>query len=342
MHKKRHIQEVTVVCCVEAGALEQMTVRMVASLRLYGGIMANAPVLAITPRRGPKLSKATQKAFQRYDVEHISIESKSSYNWNNFINKPQALLYAIHHCKSDVIVWLDSDIIVTDCLGTLLLDDFLSSNTTVSGIQYEFATCPVDKNIGTTGKEDQNDVFWKKVCSVLDVNYEQLPYVKTCAEGVEIKWYFNSGVFSFKRESGFAEQFNAYCHKLLHHKIASNLAGVFFTDQICMGLAAYSLGLKTKILQHRYNFAIGSREKNIDVEQLKTAAIIHYHDALWPHEWEKTLLLFYASCKNKYNFIKSYGVLKSERNILKRIYIKFLLMYRSWKLKQYLAACKFY
>lgn len=335
-------QPVTVVCCVEAGALEQMTVRMIASLRLFGGALADAPVLAVTPRRGPKLSDVTQKAFQRYKVDHVCIESPSTYSWNNFINKPQALLYAINHCQSDVIVWLDSDVIVTDCLGPLALGYLNIIGTASQSIHYEFAACPVDKNIGTSGIHDKNDAFWRKICSALAICYDTIPYITTCSEGIAIKWYFNSGVFSFKRESGFAEQFSDYCHTLLNSNIASHTAGIFFTDQICMGLAAHSLSLKTKILAHKYNFAIGSSEKNPNVQVLKNAAIIHYHDALWAHEWPRTMLLLYKYCQNKYGFVHSFGELKAESHFIKRLTLKSLAMYRSWKLKQYLANCTFY
>ncbi len=47
----------TIVTCVEYGPLEQMVVRMVDSLRRWGGRLADAPVYAVKPRRGMPLTR---------------------------------------------------------------------------------------------------------------------------------------------------------------------------------------------------------------------------------------------------------------------------------------------
>src|SRR5690606_37796289 len=53
----------TVVTCVEAGTLEPMAVRMVRSLRRWGGRYSNVQVIAVTPRWGPPLRPQTRLAF---------------------------------------------------------------------------------------------------------------------------------------------------------------------------------------------------------------------------------------------------------------------------------------
>lgn len=42
-------KDITVVCCVEAGPLELMTVRMVESLRRFGGRFSRMDVFAVRP-----------------------------------------------------------------------------------------------------------------------------------------------------------------------------------------------------------------------------------------------------------------------------------------------------
>lgn len=42
--------QITFVCCVELGSLEAQTVRMIESLRRWGGQFANATVFAVTLR----------------------------------------------------------------------------------------------------------------------------------------------------------------------------------------------------------------------------------------------------------------------------------------------------
>ena len=60
------ISDITFVCCVESGSLESQTIRMVESLRRYGGKFANAPVIAVTPRFGAPLSKATLQVLKNF------------------------------------------------------------------------------------------------------------------------------------------------------------------------------------------------------------------------------------------------------------------------------------
>ncbi|MFI3270511.1 MAG: hypothetical protein R3Y11_00160 [Pseudomonadota bacterium] len=339
-HDMQNSSSSTVVCCIESGPLEQMTLRMISSLRHFGGLLANAEVIAVYPRQGPRISSTTMQALSALNVNYVECKNNSVYSWNNFMNKPKALLYAEKYSSSETLLWLDSDILVTDCLGDLSLSHVQS--TSLDTIQHHFAACPSDKNIGTTGTSDENDIFWQAICKELRIDIENLPWVETCTEKKVIRWYFNSGVFSFQRQSGFAQQFYDYCCTILDSHIASQKAGIFFTDQVCMGLAAYSLGLPTAILEHKFNFALGSRERNIQTDVVKNAAILHYHDALWPHEWYNTESLLLKYRPDVYDFIKKFGPLQSEKSLSHKILRKIISTSRAWKLKKHLSRCTFY
>ena len=60
----------TFVCCVESGWLETQTIRLVESLRKFGGTFSQEPVIAVTPRFGPPLSKRTHAQFRELGVTH--------------------------------------------------------------------------------------------------------------------------------------------------------------------------------------------------------------------------------------------------------------------------------
>ena len=64
-------KDIAVVCCVEAGPLELMTVRMVESLRRFGGRFSRMDVFAVTPRFGASLLRSTLRAFQALDVRYL-------------------------------------------------------------------------------------------------------------------------------------------------------------------------------------------------------------------------------------------------------------------------------
>jgi len=106
--------EMTFVCCVESGSLESQTVRMVTSLRKRGGQFANAPIVAVTPRFGPPLSKQTHRAFDALDVTYIRRTSKFRFSWFKFLNKPLSLVFAEESIDSEVIGFLDSDLLFVD------------------------------------------------------------------------------------------------------------------------------------------------------------------------------------------------------------------------------------
>jgi hypothetical protein len=325
------LSRVTVVCCVEAGALEAMTVRMVASLRQFGGALSSAHVVAVTPRRGLPLSDETHNAFRRLDVEHLAFHAQETYAWNNFMNKPHALLAVDQRGdgRGDIICWLDSDILVTGPPLRLALRD------------AEFAACAPDKNVGTTGQDDENDPFWHRVFAVLDMDPVTLPWVTTCVEQARIRWYFNSGVFAFRQKSGFAQAFLDDCRRLLDARFASLNSGIFFTDQIAMGLTAHRLGLSFDILPHAYNLALGSKGTQPTAEQLKQALVLHYHDAMWPAQWPSTLSLLASHRPDVHDFLKPMGPLALNRPLPVRIAMKGLKLWREHKLSQHLALCRF-
>ena len=71
--------QITFVCCVESGWLKVQTVRMIESLRRWGGQFANAPVFAVTPRLDPLLMYKTRRAFDNLYVKYLRFHEKSAY-----------------------------------------------------------------------------------------------------------------------------------------------------------------------------------------------------------------------------------------------------------------------
>jgi hypothetical protein len=66
---------ITFVCCVESGLLENQTVRMIESLRRWGGQLRESPIFAVTPRMGLPLSRQTHRDFERLGVEYLRFQA---------------------------------------------------------------------------------------------------------------------------------------------------------------------------------------------------------------------------------------------------------------------------
>ncbi|MGQ9921890.1 MAG: hypothetical protein ACUVRZ_11260 [Desulfobacca sp.] len=323
---------VTFVCCVEAGPLELMTGRLLASLRRWGGRLASAPVLAVTPRRGPHLLPETLALFQEYGVRYVRYAAQEEFAWNNFMNKPHALVLAEREAETPCLAWLDSDILILSEPDQLALRP-----------DEAFAACAPDKNVGTAGPGDANDPYWRQVGQTLQVDVEQLPWLMTAADQQQIRFYFNSGVFVFRRGLQFAAEFLQDCRKILQAKISSKQAGIFFTDQVALGLTAFRLGLPYRLLDHDHNYAVGSKSQEALVpDKIRNVKILHHHDAMWPPLWPRLLSVLQETHPEVYQWLQPLGPLTNPRRGVGKVYLKVLQAFRTWQQQQFVKTCHSY
>jgi hypothetical protein len=266
----------TFVCCVESGGLEAQTVRMVKSLRLHGGRFADAPVVAVTPRFGPPLSKNTVETFRSLNVIYIRRPRNNPCPWFKFLNKPLALVQAEEIISSEAICFLDSDLLIVkepDQLCLLPTEDFLAF--------------PVEtKEMGTSGPGDPYEPLWQEFCRVVGIGIDDLPWVNTAETNERVRLYFNSGVFVYRRSSGFGKSYLDICLQLLNSRISTRAEGYGegLREMIGLGFSVVKLGLRWRALPYSHNYVMTSMTHDAwyKEELLREAKIVHYHDAMWP------------------------------------------------------------
>ncbi|MGG6294360.1 hypothetical protein ACQ4M4_08055 [Leptolyngbya sp. AN02str] len=321
---------ISFVCCIESGWLEEQTIRMVESLRRWGGRMANAPVYAVTPRFGPPLSSRTHQELERLNVTHLRFQAANKYAWKSFLNKHYALAAVEEICNTDFVAWLDSDLLIVDEPTELFLQD-----------DEDFAACAPDKNIGTSGPEDPFNEYWTVVCRELGMDLEDLPWVETHREGARIRLYWNSGVFVYRRSTGFAKPHLEMTVRLMDSHIASKHAGVYFT-QHTLGLAMVKMGLRWRPLSHSHNYGLGSKTVALwnHPDALKAAKILHYHDAMWPNFWNQLLDALQPTQPEVAAWLESLGPVKNDAPPQWRLLTKGLEISRKRKAKTYQEMCK--
>src|ERR1700761_6590781 len=100
------VPSASIVTCVEYGSLETMAIRMIESLRRWGGEFANLPVYAVKPRFGIPLRKETLKAFDRLNVTFMDIRPETKYTWFRFLNKPLSVMAVADRVDSEEIFWI--------------------------------------------------------------------------------------------------------------------------------------------------------------------------------------------------------------------------------------------
>jgi hypothetical protein len=324
-------ESVTFVCCVESGPLEGQTVRMVESLRRWGGRYADSPVWAVTPRLGLPLSRTTQDHFKRLKVEHLRYARRDGTDWNHFLNKPSALLSVDQRCDTEAIGWLDSDLLFSG-----------EPNEFPLGADEDLLACTPDNVGATKGPGDPLEPYWVEVCKALGFDVNDLPWVTTEREGDRVRLYYNSGVFIVRRSTGFAQAYSDACRKLFDAKLASKVTGFFFLDQIILGLCAYQQKLRRRALTHSHNYEMGIaiHQESYREEKLRQAKIIHHHDCLWMPFFPTFVKCLQATHPELAKWVESLGPLQNDAPVPYRALSKVLKKIRSRPEKVYRAACK--
>ncbi|BAZ16523.1 hypothetical protein NIES4071_84000 [Calothrix sp. NIES-4071] len=326
--------QTTFVCCIESGWLEAQTLRMIESLRRWGGRYAEAPVYAITPRFGAPISKSTRLKLEQLQVQYISFINKHKYSWNKFLNKLLSLTTVEKIAKTEYIAWLDSDLLIVDEPLEFIMDSDKS-----------FLACPSDKlSNATGGTNDPNEPYWREICKCVGLDIEALPWINSEPEHLPIRFCFNSGVFIYRRSTNFAQYYLDTFTRLCDSHIISNQSGLFFNDQLALGLTVAKVGIPWDTLSYSHNFAIGSVVPPAwyNPEHLQTAKIIHYHDAMWPQFWDT----FYKSVNDSHpavgEWLAPLGSMKTSSSIGARAMKKMLDLIRKRKEVAYCKLCQSY
>lgn len=257
----------TGVCCVEFGRLEEQTVLMVRSLRAFGGSLAHIPVIAVVGRLGAPLRHRTVQELELLGVKLVRAASWTNpAPWFNYSNKAAAVITADRIAKTNQVTWLDSDML------------FISEPETITLRSGEDLCAPLIHTPPVVSPDDRRHVeYWRAVCSLFDVDFDELPWVTW--RDRQIKPNFNSGVFTWRRASGFAEKYHSAFSKLLRSRLAQH-SGEFFTiDQII--LTPLTQGLRWRgIDQSDHAFSPTDLILNGTAPALAGVTLLHYSTAL--------------------------------------------------------------
>lgn len=330
---KMSTPDLSFVCCVEAGPLEEQTIRMIESLRRFGGRFADCPVIVVKPRFGPSLLQSTRQKFQELSAEFLDASRRHKFSWFRFVNKPLGLLAAEKVCKSEMICWLDSDILILDEPNGLELGD-----------DIDFAASCSDKEMGTTGDGSPFAALWEANCAALDIRVSDLPWVVTEREGVRIRFYWNGGMFVYRRDSNFAAGYLSATETLMESRFISSHKdyGLAINEMSAIGLAAIKQQMRWRPLDQSFNYSIGSRlAKDLyDNERARTVKILHYHDSMWPWFWDELLAHLNKYQKNVALWLQPKGPLKVEMHAHSRFLRKVLDVYRRGREAKHLKRCQ--
>lgn len=326
--------QITFVCCIDSGWLESQTVRMIESLRRWGGRLAQAPIVAVTARFGFPLSQKTRRAFEKFNVEYIHFRAKNQYTWLPFLNKPNALLAVEKRATTEFIGWLDSDLLFLGEPDQLILNE-----------EEDFVACAADKNVGTSGPGDPFEPYWREICNSIGINIDNLPWVTTEMEGKLIRLYWNSGIFVYRRDIDFANQYLETCLQLVDTHLVPNTHGYFsigMNEQLALGFAMFLHKLRWRALPFSHNFTMNplTHDTWYKQEQLKQAKVTHYHNCMWPDFWPIFIECLQNTHPDVADWLSCLGPMKNYAPVEWRIASRVLEHSRSQREAAYRKSCR--
>lgn len=317
---------ITFVCCIEYGMLENQTLLMLKTFRENAGRLQNSRILAIKPRFGAKLNLETLKKLEDLSVELIIDTKNNPYKWFNYANKIAAVTIAQSLAKTDLIAWLDSDIVIAKEPSELILEN-----------DVDFAARCEILPPAVCNNESINIPYWQSLCSLLGTNFDALPELECDDRQIMVKMYFNSGVFVWRRATDFSQNYYQAFTKLIDSKLAQFDGNFFTADQVILGPIIISSGLRWKHLAHTshhmtFQFQIDGAFAS---PNMKNSAIIHYSKSLmepYKHKMIERLKDEVPKLHSDFqNELMSIDVVKFG---VKTILAKYLKFYRGlrWKL----------
>lgn len=261
--------DTTFLFCAESGHFESQTLLAIECLRRFGGRFADAPVLVITPRLGPSLTRDTIARFAELRVTYIREDVGHRYSWFGFTNKALAAMLAEKHATTGQIIWMDSDTLIVKEPDMLVLEP-----------DVDFAICAIDKNVGSSGPDDKNERYWRALCDYNKVDIDRLPWITTEFDQQRVRFRLHSGIYVYRRGCGFGTAWLAACERMFDSGIMYSRDLPFPGDDVAMAFSTVELGLRWRILPMLYNYEITPTSLTYRREKLPQASILHYHQAI--------------------------------------------------------------
>lgn len=269
----------------ESGVLERQAIILCESIRKFAGKYANAPITVISPRSDRRPSNSTLERLGALGVRFLSLDITSIAPEYGTTFRMYASAELERLSTAEKILFMDSDLLFS---GEPDLD-------LLGPVTY---ARPVDvKGMCTEGEQDQNDIYWRKLCEICGVDYDHLPYIETTVGNIRVKASYNGGFILVDRKAGiFSKTLEYFKHAVDadiapfrgsglrvrsgHGLVSERGSELWGSSQACLSLAIWGNGLSVRILELSHNFPLHVFD-DLTAEQQSTALkVIHYHHLL--------------------------------------------------------------
>lgn len=266
------------VLAVEAGTLEAQALRLVESLRRFGGRYAGAPVIVVSPRPSRRPSVPTIRSLQALGAVYMEMDLASVCPAHPGSWKAHAVAAVERQPGPDVIVMLDSDTLFLGDVGPLCLDAPATAR-------------PADVKGTRTDGGDAFGSYWSRLCRLAGIEIDALPIVHTTVDDQPIRASWNGGFVAARRELGLFTLTEDFFRRIveadLRPRAGSGLQIAFAgagpvgvegaewwgSLQAATSLAAATLGIAVAPLDSRVNVPVHLWRRI----QTKPSSVLHVH-----------------------------------------------------------------
>lgn len=282
----------------ESGVLEQQTLLLCESLRMFGGRYADAAITILQPRPERAISAGVRGELEKLGAAVVELALVSPCPEYGPSYRVFACAEHEPSSRSDVFVFMDSDTV-------LLAEPDLELH------DADVAVRPVDvPGMCTSGDGDPNESYWRELCELCAVDYDQIPHVITTVKHIRVRASYNGGLTVVKRKAGLfakaAEFFTASLRTNLiprpilkipfaagHGNVSEAGAQLWGSSQACLSLAITALGLRVRVLSPAQNFPLNFYPQlrgEIEAGTFPEISHVHYHHLFRDHPHDNPIL----------------------------------------------------
>jgi hypothetical protein len=195
--------QIEYVMVAEAGSLERQVLLLADSIRCLPGSAGEAAITVVSPRPDRRPARRTLRDLELLGAQYVPLTIVSPCPYYGTSYKLAAVGEMERRSGPPILVMMDSDTL------------FLAPPTFDLG-QCDVALRPVDvKGMCTAGPADRFDEYWRRLCELCAVSYDDIPWLETAVDGLRVKASHNGGLVAANRRDGlFATSYDFLCRSV--------------------------------------------------------------------------------------------------------------------------------
>jgi hypothetical protein len=252
------------VICVEPGLLEYKALCLVLTFRKNAGRWKDLPIIAYSPRQGRRISPWLKEIFAQQDVTIVEEGINRDYPDYPLANKPLVMRDAETRFPQELVIFLDSDILVWAAPDDLELEPSKNLGMVIDA----------DKSVASAGPGDEFDPMWMALYSLAGVHDPH--YVHTTLGRDKVRGWWCSGVIASRRSAGLMAEWASVFEQSMKADIFVPRAEYMREQMTFSAMATCHFG-DVSSLSPRYNYHVQSVDKYLQVHQLPPESAVFWH-----------------------------------------------------------------